>query len=231
MIRPLIVLRPEPRLNETIALAQSLGLQTIAAPLFRIEPVPWTAPDPRDFDAIVAGSANAFRHGGTALADLNALSVHAVGERTARAAREAGFAVAGTGGGSLQALVDGLPRPVRLLRLAGERHVPVDLPAGVSMEERVVYRAEPLALGQEATAAMLSGAVALLHSGEAARYFAAECRRLGVDRAKVALAVLARRIGEAAGGGWQSIVTAPSPTDAALLVIAKDMCQTVPKQG
>jgi len=231
MIRPLIVLRPEPGLNETIALAQSLGLQTIAAPLFRIEPVPWTAPDPRDFDAIVAGSVNAFGHGGKALADLTALPAHAVGERTARAAREAGFAVAGIGEGNLQSLVDGLRRPARLLRLAGERYVAIDVPTGVTMEERVVYRAAPLALGQEATTAMLSGAVVLLHSGEAARHFAAECRRLGIERAKVALAVLAPRIGEAAGVGWQSIVTSPSPTDAALLVIAKDMCQTVPKQG
>ena len=231
MTGPLIVLRPEPGLSETVALAQSLGLETVAAPLFRIESVAWSPPDPRDFDAIIAGSANAFRHSGTALSGITALPVHAVGESTARAAREAGFAVAGTGDRDLQSLVDALPRPMRLLRLVGERRVALDLPTGVGVKERVVYRAEPLTLSEAAAAALSSGAVTLLHSGEAARHFAAECRRLGIDRARIALAVLAPRIAEAAGDGWQTIVTAASPTDAALLAIAKDMCQTVPKQG
>ena len=48
-------------------------------------------------------SANAIRHGGAGLERLRSLPVHAVGEATAAAAREAGFAVAGIGEGGCRA--------------------------------------------------------------------------------------------------------------------------------
>jgi uroporphyrinogen-III synthase len=179
------------------------------------------------FDAIAAGSANSFRHAGHALELLKALPVHAVGMRTADAARAAGFAVASIGDTNLQSVVDSLAGPLRLLRLAGEKRVGLRPPAGVSVEELVLYRADPLPLGPEAATILQGGAVALLHSGEAARRFTAECDRLTVDRGKVAIAALAPRIAEAAGSGWLAVKTAPKPTDAALLVMAADMCHTL----
>lgn len=60
---PLVVIRPEPGNTATCASARALGLEAIAAPLFEIEPVGWDVPDER-FDAILAGSANVFRHAG-----------------------------------------------------------------------------------------------------------------------------------------------------------------------
>jgi uroporphyrinogen-III synthase len=227
MILPLVVLRPEPGLAETVSRAREMDLEVVAAPLFRIGPVAWHAPDPGRFDAIAAGSANVFRHGGEGLQSLKTLPVHAVGRRTAEAAREAGFAVVSVGRTELQDVIDKLDPPLRLLRLAGEKRVALHAPAGISVEELVVYRAEPHPLAPKAAETMQSGAVALLHSGEAARHFAGECNRLAIDRSRVAIAALAPRIAEAAGEGWRRVATAPEPNDAALLVMAADMCHTM----
>ena len=224
MSRPLVVLRPEPGSSETLALARSMGLTAIAAPLFVVEPVAWATPDPGAYDAIVAGSANAFRHGGPSLAELRSLPVHAVGERTAEAARAAGFQVAAIGAGGLQAVVDAVPKPIRLLRLAGEARVALEIPPSVTLDERVVYRAGPLPLGDMAAEALNDGAVALLHSGAAAQHLARECDRLGIPRSGIALAVLAPRITDAAGEGWAEVACAREPNDAALLALAHDMC-------
>jgi uroporphyrinogen-III synthase len=226
MSLPLVVLRPEPGLAETVSRARAMGLEVVAEPLFEIEPVNWQVPNVSRFDAIAAGSANSFRRGGQGLRSLQRLPVHAVGARTADAARDAGFQVASVGDSVLQDVVDSLEAPVRLLRLAGEKRVSLRAPAGVTIEELVIYRAVPQPLSTDVAAALQSGAVAALHSGEAARHFAVECDRLAIDRGMVAIAALAPRIAEAAGGGWRAVATATQPNDAALLVIAAQLCQT-----
>jgi uroporphyrinogen-III synthase len=225
------MLRPEPGLSETVAMARGMGLDPVAAPLFVVAPVPWEGPDPAVFDAIVAGSANAFRHGGAQLTALTTLPVHAVGERTADAARATGFAVASVGAGGLQELIDHLPGSLRLLRLAGARRTVLRARPGLELVEREVYRADPQPLPASAIAALRGGAVALLHSGEAARHFAGECDRLAIDRSRVTLAALAPRIAEAAGTGWAAVASSTRPSDAALLAMAADMCQTARQQG
>ena len=224
MIPKVLVLRPEPGCSETLAAARKRGLEAISAPIFAIESVPWDAPDPVQFDRLIAGSANAFRFGGTQLDELTDLPVVAVGERTATAAREAGFTVAATGQVGLQALLDTIKSPARLLRLSGEERIDLAPPNGVSMVERTVYRAAPLPLADKAIEVLASGAVALLHSGEAARRFAAECDRLSIARYRISLAALAPRIATAAGSDWARIQVAPDVTDAALLAMAADMC-------
>ncbi|MFA9200246.1 MAG: uroporphyrinogen-III synthase [Cypionkella sp.] len=225
MSRPLVVVRPEPGCSETVRAAQAQGLAAVAAPLFSIEPVAWQAPDPARFDGILAGSANVFRLGGKELARLAALPVHAVGERTAAAARAAGFVVETVGGGGLQAVIEALAPPRRLMRLAGAARVPLAPPPGVGIAECVVYRAVPLALDGSVLSALRAGAVVALHSGEAARAFAALCGGLGLARERIALAALAPRIAAAAGGGWAAVAVAPEVSDAALLATARDMCQ------
>lgn len=233
MTRPLLVLRPEPGNAATVAAARILGrelglrLEAVAAPLFHSEAVPWQAPaDPTVYAGLLAGSAALFRLGGAGLAGLRGVPVHAVGEATAAAALAAGFAVRQVAGGGLQPLVSALP-PGLYLRPAGEAHVALDLPEGVQVDTRVVYAARSLPLPEEAAAAMRAGAVVLLHSGEAARHLAQESHRLALDRSGVALACLAPRIGEAAGGGWQAVEIAPERTDQALLALAAQMCQNL----
>jgi uroporphyrinogen-III synthase len=225
MTRPIVVMRPQPGCAATASAANKAGLDAIEAPLFAIEPVQWSAPDPSLFDGILAGSANAFRCGGNALAALTALPVHAVGEHTAQAALEAGFAVATSGEGGLQGVLDRIPAPVRLLRLAGEARVALRAPAGIEISERVVYRSAPLALSPEGAALLGDGAVALLHSAEAARHFADECDRLAIDRSRIAIAALGPRIAAAAGEGWQSVASADRPADDRLLALAERLCQ------
>lgn len=225
MNRPLVIVRPEPGCSETLRAAEALGIEAIAAPLFGIEPVAWEPADPGQFDGILAGSANAFRHAGDGLAALRNLPVHAVGDRTAGAARAAGLGVAHVGKGSLQNLLEALTPPLRLLRLSGEVRVDLALPDGVSVEDRVVYRAVPLDLAAEAARALSQGAVVALHSGEAARHFSGEVDRRDIGRGQIAIAALAPRIAGAAGKGWRSVRTAPRVTDDALLALAAEMCQ------
>lgn len=223
--RALIVLRPEPGLSQTMAAARAMGLTALGEALFELEPVAWAVPDPGDFDALLVGSANVFRHGGLLLSRLARLPVLCVGEATAEAAREAGFTVDFVGEGGLQALLDGHDNvPRRLLRLAGRDHVDLQLPEGVSADLRVVYAAQTLPLSRS-LARRCAGGVVALHSARAAEYFANEINRIGIDRERVSLLTFGPRIAEAVGEGWAEVAIAPQPDDAALLAMARVMCQ------
>lgn len=223
---PVIVVRPEPGNAATLAAARELGLAAQGFPLFDIAPVAWNCPDPAGFDGLLAGSANVFRHGGPGLSTLSSLPVHVVGQTTAEAASEAGFALGSVGEGGLQVVLDRLPGQ-RLLRLAGEDHIPLTSPAGTSITTRVVYAARALALPAALAKVLEEPALVLLHSGEAARQFAAECDRSGIDRSMIALACLAPRIAGMAGTGWNCAAIAPERSDGALLALAVQMCQNV----
>lgn len=223
MTRRVIAVRPEPGLAATLARAREMGLKAEGEALFEVRPRDWTAPDPGAIDALLVGSANAFAHGGEPLARFTDKPVHAVGEKTAEAARAAGFAVASTGTGGLQNVLDALPPPARLLRVAGAKHVPLDVPHGIAITTVIAYASVPLALSDRLAGWLREGAIVLLHSGESAHHFAAECDRLGIDRAALDLAALAPRIAEAAGEGWRAVHVAPEPSDAALLDMVRDL--------
>jgi len=221
---PLIVIRPQPGADATVAAARELGLGALACPLFAIEPVAWQPPDPAGVDALLIGSANAVRHAGPALARFGDKPAHVVGQATAAACRVAGLTVASVGVGGLQAVLDGVP-PSRLLRLAGREHVPLTPPPGVTLIQRVVYANEPLRIGDELAERLRTPGVVMLHSAEAARHFASECDRLGIDRGSIAIATIGARVSAVAGPGWADLATAPTPDDAALLAQAAHLCQ------
>lgn len=223
---PLIVIRPEPGCTTTVEAARQARLDPHGYPLFAVEARSWQAPPPDQFDALLLGSANAIRAAGPGLAAVRHLPAYCVGEATAAAARDAGFAIAGIGRGGLQAAL-ALIRPEhrRLLRLAGEERVPLTLPDGVQMTERVVYASRPQPVPQELAALLARPALVALHSAEAAHHFSAECVRLGLRRAPLALCVLAPRVASAAGPGWREVAIASEPSDAALLALARQMCQ------
>lgn len=223
---PLIVIRPEPGNSATVAAARAAGLETHGFALFSVSPRRWEAPDPARFDAMLAGSANVFRHGGSALAALRSLSVYAVGDSTAEAARAAGFAVAYSGSGGLQAVLGELdPAHKRLLRLAGEERITLTLPPGTTMEERVVYASEPCPLPAELAELLRHDAIVALHSAEAARHLAAQCVTHGIRRSPIRIAALGPRIANAAGNGWGEVAVAAIASDHALLALARQMCQ------
>lgn len=227
---PLIVIRPEPGCTATTDAARALGLDVHAFPLFEVTDLPWHVPDPLLYDGLLAGSANVFHHGGPGLASLAGLPVHAVGETTAQAARRAGFDVAHVGSGGLQPLVAALP-PSRMLRLCGVERVMLACPDGVVVDDRIVYAARAKPLPDALVALLQRPAVVALHSGEAARHFKSESDRLNLPRHAFDLACMAPRIAESAGSGWHRIEIADETTDAALLELACQMCQTVCLRG
>ena len=219
-----LVVRPEPGLSATMEAARKLGLNVIGYPLFEIRPVNWIAPDPADIDALLVGSANAFRHGGEALGRFRDKPVHAVGETTAEAAREAGFEVASVGTGGLQKVIDGIAAPTRLLRVAGAEHVTLDLPEGVGMHTVIAYEAVPLELPEPLRPLHDLGLTVLLHSAAAARQFLHESRRLALQRSRITLAVIGPRVAEAAGDGWAAIHVSRAPSDRAMLEMVQEVC-------
>lgn len=224
---PVIVVRPQPGCDATVDAALRSGLDARGFPLFEVQGAQWDAPDPVLYDALLIGSANALRHGGRGLEALHGLPVYAVGEATASAAREAGFAVTSVGSGGLQSLLHALePGHRRLLRLAGRERVALTAPPGVLVEERVIYVSEPQPMTRELERLLHEPAVVLLHSAQAARHMAGECARLGIDRSGLDLGVIGTRVAEAAGHGWRGVAVAASPDDTALLALAAQLCQT-----
>ena len=239
------VLRPEPGLSATLARGRKLGLAMEAMPLSHAEAVSWQVPE-GTFDGILLGSANALRHAGrggnggadkvsdteggseadTGLDMLPRLPVYAVGKATAQAACSLRFPIAQVGEGGLQKLLDTLApdAPLRLLRLAGEDRMTLSPPAGVTIETCITYRIVHRALDEQDATRLREGGVVVVHSGVAARHFATECERAGVDRAKLSLAALAPRIASHASEGWKSVAVASETNDAALLSLAADMC-------
>jgi uroporphyrinogen-III synthase len=228
---PVIIIRPQPGCDTTVKAARALGLDAYGFPLFEVRPVDWDPPAPDSFDAIVLGSANAPRHAGSALAAYAGKPAYAVGAVTAKVARAAGLDVVATGVGGLKAVLGELaPEHRRLLRLAGRERTMLVPPPPVSMQERVVYASEPLPLPRELGDLLRQPALVLLHSAEAAHRFATLCDEHHVDRANVALAALGPRIARAAGAGWSALRTVARPSDAAMLALAQEMCQTSARQ-
>lgn len=160
----LLALRPQPGLAATLGKVREAGLAITGHALSEIRAVAWDCPDPDGIDGLLIGSANAILHGGPNLARLTGKPVYAVGEATAAAARAAGFGVAMTGSGGLQGVLDSIAAPSHLLRIAGEEHVPLDPPAGVTFAEVIAYRSVPLPLDPAAGLLASGGALVLLHS-------------------------------------------------------------------
>jgi uroporphyrinogen-III synthase len=220
----LLALRPEPGLAATLEKARAAGLAITGCALSEIRAVPWDCPDPARYDGLLIGSANAILHGGEGLARLTGKPVHAVGEATAAAARAAGFTVAMVGSGGLQGVLDAIPGPAHLLRIAGEERIVLTPPPGVTFDEVIAYRSVSLPLDPALPVLAGGEALVLLHSAATARHFAEECDRLGLARARVTLAALGPRIAAAAGEGWAAVHTAATPDEASLMQLAFDLC-------
>ena len=211
-MRRLVIVRPQPGADESVARAEALGIAAVAIPLFAVEPVEWGPVDAENYVGIVATSANAFRHGGVRLEALRALPVHAVGEATAAAAREAGFTVSTVGEGGREAMR--LPAG-RLLHIAGSDHLPV----GEHVEAVAVYASRPIDPPPSLEA--LAGAVVAVHSPRAGRRLAA----LVGERERTAIAAISPNAAEACGPGWERVSVASAPRQAELLALAAELCQ------
>jgi uroporphyrinogen-III synthase len=248
----IIVLRPQPGATATAQALRGIGHEPLVTPLFAIEPVGWTPADPQAYDALLVGSANVFRHGGPALADLKGLPVYAVGGKTARMASDLGFRVRGQGTGGLAAMLPMLVEDghLHVLRLAAHakaqiaRHARglaahgidrkalqvgedrVDLPASrLAIDTRIVYRSRALPMPDALAGALAEPAIVLLHSARAAQHFGALVDSAGIDRAHISLALFAPALVDAAGDGWAAVRIASSADDRALLDVVATLCQ------
>jgi uroporphyrinogen-III synthase len=213
-----LVLRPQPGADETAARARALGLEVVVAPLFAVRPLAWTPPDPAGFDAVMLTSASAARQASDGLTPFKPLPCYAVGEATAAAAQEAGFADIRIGPDDGAALLlmmaeDGIKAA---FHACGEDHLALGHPA-IAITRVPVYAAE----AAERLPVAAEGALALLHSPRAATLFA----RLAGDRSRIRIAAISARTARAAGEGWRHVAIAARPRDDALLELAAKLCQ------
>ena len=202
-----------------------MGLKAAIAPLFRLRPIEWQAPEAREVDSVLLTSANGCRLGGEQVTRFAGLPCYAVGEATANAARLAGFRKIRTGPSDgaaalRMAIGDGAERP---LHLCGRDHIPLD---DGRIVRRIVYAAEVVpALPDSAVGAIRQGAVALVHSPRAASAFGTLVDLAGLDRARTCLAAIREAAAALAGPGWRRVATAPLPRDQALLELAAKLCK------
>jgi len=188
----ILVTRPEPDNARTAAALRARGHTPLPAPLLRIEPVAAEI-GPGPFAAALVTSANAVRALAThpARTRVMALPAFAVGEATAAAAREAGFASVEAADGDAASLV----RLVRarfgataapLLYLAGADRA-ADLGTalardGIAVTLAVIYRAllQPFAAGVRAE--LVAGRIeAVLHySRRSARQYLTAATEAGL---------------------------------------------------
>ena len=209
-----VILRPEPGASATLARATAAGIDAAAIPLFELAPVGWVAPNAEAYDALLLTSANAVRHGGEQLAGLRALPTYCVGDATAVAARDAGFAVAGTGAGDAAALMERVPHGLRLLHLAGRDHRAL---AGVTAI--IVY--DSAVIDPPPSLEALTGGVAMVHSPRAG----ARLAELVEARGDIGIAAISEAAAAACGGGWREVAAIAAPGDGALLALAAALCQ------
>jgi len=200
----ILVTRPEPDNAATAAALRTKGLEVLLAPMLRFEPVAFHDDADARYSAIIVTSANALRAIEAHLAGhLLTLPVFAVGERTAEAARHAGFRDVMVADGNAVALRELITASVRartlkkastLLYLAGA-DLAGDLAGelgerGFSVVTHTTYRMIPvLRLPQGSCDAFAANRVeAVLHySRRSARAFLDAVRAAGVEISALAI--------------------------------------------
>jgi uroporphyrinogen-III synthase len=188
----LLITRPQPDAERTAEALRARGHVAIVAPLLDIETVGKADPAAGPWAAIMLTSVNGLRglDESARRAVGGAVPIFAVGDRTAQAAREAGFATVHSAAGAardLAALVAAqLEPPARLLYLAGEDRTG-DLDGtlhrqGFVVDLIVAYRAVAAATLPPAAAAALGGGVdGVLHfSRRSAGVYLSAARRSGL---------------------------------------------------
>jgi uroporphyrinogen-III synthase len=174
----ILVTRSQPQAAQTAADLRARGHEPIIAPLFEMERLADVDPKTGPWDAILLTSANglwgivSFAHD----KKWHGIPVFAVGDVTAKAAREMRFADVTSAGGNVNDLVNlvatRLQPPARLLYLAGEERAG-DLAGALraknfEVDLVVVYRFLTMQCLPEPAAAALAGEIdAVLHFSRA----------------------------------------------------------------
>lgn len=226
-----VVTRPQADSERTAVALEALGHEVLVAPLMRIEPVAVDLAG--TWSAIVITSANALQAVPATADGVKPLPVFAVGDRSAEAARRAGFAEVSSANGDIKGLVRlvaaravGAKAP--LLYLAGEDRAG-DLVAqlaarGIEAEMKVVYRIVAEVFPPVLAAALESGDVdAVLHfSRRSAELFAEGARASGVagPAEDVRHLCLSAQVAEPLAGA-NRVTVAARPEEAALIALLR----------
>jgi uroporphyrinogen-III synthase len=231
MIMRLVVTRPRPDGERTAGALRARGHEVLVAPLMKVEPVP--ADLGGDWGAVVITSAHAPAAiaGNPARAALLALPLLAVGQRSAEAARAAGFTEVTSAGGDvrdlLRLLVARRPDAVApLLYLAGEDRT-ADLIGdlsvnGIAAEMKVVYRAVTAPYPPVLIEALQAGEVdAVLHfSKRSADNYLSGAKAAGLLAQALAprhVCLSAQVAAPMAAAGAPRVAVAPRPDEAAMI--------------
>lgn len=223
MIRPLLLLRPQPGNDASAERARALGIEVVQLPLFEIVPLDHGPAPDGPFDALLVTSPNGARYGAETISRFADLPIYTVGETSAQAVREHGGRDVRLGGGDAARTIpmivaDGVKT---LLHVCGEEVRPFDT-LGLSIRQHIVYGSD--ARDMRPFTKMLvtmPPSVIAIHSPAAGRRLNAlmppSCRNhmvLGLSDAAA----------QAAGKGWRKIHVSPTPDDSALLRIASTLC-------
>jgi len=233
----ILVTRPLPDGETTVVALRAKGFDALLAPMLRFEPIAFH--DDRDvkYGAVIVTSANALRAIETSLQDspLLKLPLFAVGERTAQAARAAGFANVISADSDASGLRDRILASVKakalkktnpLLYLAGAdlaRDLPGELgERGFTVVTQTTYRMVPVAhLPEETRNAFAADKLeAVLHySRRSARAFIEAARAAGVEISALSLPQYCLSPGIATvlrDAGAAQVIVASSPDESAL---------------
>jgi len=235
MLRVLVT-RPEPGASRTARRLQQAGFQPIVLPLTETVALPVDA----EFvpgDAVAVTSANAVRHASNeVIAALAALPCHAVGARTAEAARKKGFSSVLEGSGDAEALADSIAMALpgkEITYLCGRVRFPVFEQRLEAAEVQVraveTYDTLPVPYSDETILALLSSQpvdAVLLYSAKAAAAMQLLAKRPALQGAfeKTQVFALSARIAAAFGDSpGKAIHVAPQPDEEALLALLRVM--------
>jgi uroporphyrinogen-III synthase len=201
----ILVTRPHPDNEATSENLRARGHVVLLAPVLKFEPVAFLDESETSYSAVIVTSANAIRGVAPQLRDLGLLElpVFAVGEHTAAAARDAGFAEVVVAGGDAAALRDKVMQSARdkrlkkkstLLYLAGadlSRDLGGELGAeGFNVVTQTTYRMAPVKLLPRDVCEGFAthGIEAVLHySRRSARAFLEAARDEGVEISALAI--------------------------------------------
>ncbi|HJS61254.1 MAG TPA: uroporphyrinogen-III synthase [Pseudolabrys sp.] len=226
-----VVTRPQADSERTAATLEALGHEVLVAPLMRVEPVAVDLAG--TWSAIVITSANALPAIPATADGIKTLPVFAVGDRSAEAARRAGFAEVSSANGDIKDLVRlvaaravGAKAP--LLYLAGEDRsgdLVAQLAArGIDAEMKVIYRVVAEVFSSVLAAALESGDVdAVLHfSRRSAELFVEGARSSGVagPAEDVRHLCLSSQVAEPLAGASR-IAVAARPEEAVLIALLR----------
>ena len=229
----MLVTRPEPDAQATLARLDALGIDALAAPVMVRQTLDASLPPPDGFTAMVLTSANAVR----ALAERGVLEqyrhlpVFAVGDRTAREASEAGFERVSSAAGALQDLVNAMT----IARMRGPifyptgKHQSADLakalaPLGVMVATAKIYDMVAIDALPAQILAELGGEIGavLAYSRRTAEIFATLATSLPRDkRSRLAMLCLSETVAEPLlEARFSRISLADRPDEDAMMALA-----------